>query len=160
MNRSSAFATTALYLVLMTACDNAATDEKKAAAAQTEANDKSGAATKEAEDKITGAQAEADQKMAAAQADFMKLRENFRHTTTTNLVELDQKVADLTASAGQFSGKKRVAFDANLKQIHASRETFESDYRLLQGTSGAAWDEVKARLEKEWTELKALVDKA
>jgi len=122
MVRSSLLATTILSVVLATACHNDPTDPQKANTAQTEANEKSAAAVKEAEDKVKKARAEADEIIAAARADFMKTREDYRHTTTTNLVDLDHKVADLTAEAKRATGKKRADLDANLKQIHASRE--------------------------------------
>jgi len=97
----SSLALTALTLVLGTSCDNASSDSKKANGAQAEANDKTAAAMKEATDKANSAQAEADEKIAAARADFMKLREDYRHATTNNLVELDRKVSDLATKAGQ-----------------------------------------------------------
>jgi septal ring factor EnvC (AmiA/AmiB activator) len=120
MVRPSVLATTVLSLMLATACDNASTDAQKANTAQAEANDKNAAAVKEAEDKVKKARAEADETIATVRADFMKTREDYRHTTTTNLVDLDHKVADLTAQAKQATGKKKA----------------------------------------EWSDLKALVDKA
>jgi hypothetical protein len=160
MVRSSVLATAVLSLTLATACDNASTDAEKANRAQTEVNAKSAAAFKEADEKVAKARAEADETIAAARADFMKTREDYRHTTTTNLVDLDQKVADLAAQATQVSGKKRADLDATLKQIHASRAAFGKDYESLENASASTWDNAKSRLDKEWTELKALVDKA
>jgi hypothetical protein len=156
----SPLALTALTFVLCTACNNASDDAKKVNGAQAEANDKSGAAMKEATEKVDNAQAEADEKIAAARADFMKLREDYRHTTTTNLVDLDHKVADLATKASQATGKQKVDRDANLKVIYASREAFNRDYQSLDAAAAATWDSAKTRLDKEWTDLKALVDKA
>ena len=130
------------------ACDKAADDEKKANVAQAEADEKIALATKEA-----------DQKIAAARAGFMKLREDYRHTTTQNLVELDRDVDGLAAKAKQASGKARTDLDAHLAQIQAGRGAFVRDYEALDATSGAIWDASKARLDKEWLDLKALVDK-
>jgi hypothetical protein len=156
----SSFALTALTFALSTACNNAADDAKRVNGAQAEANDKSGAATKEATEKVDNAQAEADEKIAAARADFMKLREDYRHTTTNNLVDLDHKVADLAAKAGKSSGKQKADLDANLKVIYASRDAFGRDYQSLDVAAASTWDSAKTRLDKEWTDLKALVDKA
>jgi hypothetical protein len=159
MFRQSLLATTVLSLFVFTACDNASSDDRKAKSAQAEADDKSGAATKEADDKVRNAQAEADQKIAAARADFMKLREDYRHTTTTNLVDLDHKVSDLTVKASQANGKMRASLDANLQEIHTRREVFDKGYQSLENASAATWDNTKSRLDKEWSDLKALVDK-
>jgi hypothetical protein len=156
----SSLALTALTFLLSTACNNASDDAKKVNGAQAEANDKSGAAMKEATEKVGNAQAEADQKIAAANADFMKLREDYRHTTTTNLVDLDHKVADLAAKASQSTGKQRVDRDANLKVIYASRDAFNRDYQSLDAAAASTWDGARARLDQEWSDLKALVDKA
>jgi hypothetical protein len=156
----SSLALTALTFVLSASCDNASTDANKANGAQVEANDKTAAAMKEATEKVNTAQAEADQKIAAAQADFMKLREDYRHTTTNNLVDLDHKVADLATKAGQSTGKQKVDRDANLKVIYASRDAFNRDYQSLDAAAASTWDSAKTRLDKEWTDLKALVDKA
>jgi regulator of protease activity HflC (stomatin/prohibitin superfamily) len=160
MVRSSVLITTVLSLMLSAACDNASNDSRKANNAQAEADDKSGAATREADEKVKNAQAAADEKIASARADFMKLREDYRHTTTTNLVDLDHKVTDLETKASESSGNKKVSLDANLRQIHASREMFGQDYRALENASASTWDDTKLRLDKEWTDLKALVDKA
>jgi hypothetical protein len=160
MTRYSLLATTILSLAVSVSCDNAASDEKKAAGAQAQADDKSAAAMKEATDKVNRAQAEADEKIAAARADFMKLREDYRHETTSNLVDLDHKVANLTTKANQSSGKLRADMEANLKLIHASRDVFDRDYQSLDATAASTWDSAKARLDKEWSDLKALVDKA
>jgi hypothetical protein len=160
MIRSSILATTVLSLTLAAACDNASSDARKAEVAQTEANDKSAGAMKVADDAVKSAQAEADEKIAAAQADFLKLREDYRHTVTTNLVELDRKTANLTAKLDQLHGKERADLDTSLRQIHSTRDAFARDYQSLEGDSARTWDNTKFRLDKEWTDLKALVDKA
>jgi hypothetical protein len=159
MVRSSIWVATALTLYLA-ACDNASDDARKARNAQATADDKSGAALRESDDKVKSAQTEADQKIAAARADFMTMREDYRHATTNNLVNLDHKVDDLTAKAKQSSGKDKTDRDASLKQIHASRDAFWKNYQSLDSASESTWDDAKLRVEKEWTELKALVDSA
>jgi len=130
------------------ACDQAADDEKKVNVANAEANDK-----------IAQANKDADQKIAAAQASFMKLREDYRHATTTNLVDLDRDVDNLAAKSKQASGQPRADMDARLQQIRASRTMFMKDYDSLEGATGATWDSTRVRLDKEWLDLKALVDK-
>jgi regulator of protease activity HflC (stomatin/prohibitin superfamily) len=160
MFRSSIATTAVVSLLFTAACDKASDDQQKANAAQTEANGKIAAATTEATQKVSAAQAEADKKIAQAQANFMQLREDYRHSTTTSLVDLDKKVADLDTKANTATGKGKTDLDTNLKQIHAARDSFGADYRTLETSSATTWDATKARLDKEWTDLKALVDKA
>jgi len=133
---------------LAAGCDKAADNQNKINAAAAEANTK-----------ITEATAAADQKISAAHASFLKLREDYRHATTQNLVALDRDVDSLTAKAQLASGQARADLDARLVRIHASRDAFSRDYASLDAAVGAAWDDSKARLDKEWQDLKALVDK-
>lgn len=161
MSRSSLFKYTALWIVLASAsgCDDAAQQQQnKAVAAQTEANSKIATATKEADDKVVKAQVEADKKIADAQASFLKLREDFRHDITTGLVDFDRKVVELEGKAAQAKGKTKAELDAKLTQIRASRAAFAADYKNLETESAASWDATKARLDKEWRDLKTMAD--
>jgi hypothetical protein len=161
MTHHSILATAVLAAALALGCNKAIDDQTKANNAQTEANDKIFAATKEADQKIAAAQAEADKKTADANANFMKLREDYRHQTTNNLVDLDYKVGVLEGnSRAAPANKSKVDLDANLNQIHLKRAEFGADYKAIETASAVTWDDTKARLDKEWTELKALVDKA
>jgi hypothetical protein len=141
------------------ACDHASDEANKAGNAQATANDKSGAAVRESNENIETAQAEGDQKIAA-HADFMKMRENFRHETTRNLVDLDRKVDILTVEADHSTGQEKTDRDAGLMQIHASRDAFQKLSQSLDSASESTWDDAKSRVDKEWTDLEALVDKA
>jgi regulator of protease activity HflC (stomatin/prohibitin superfamily) len=141
-------------------CDNAAAEQNKANAAQKQADEKIAEASKEADVKMKSAQAEADKKIADAQAGFTKLREDFRHSTVLNLADLDKKIADLTAKATTETGKSKTDLDAKLKLIVPSRDAFVADYKSIETASATTWDATKARLDKEWTELKSSVDKA
>jgi len=162
MIRSSMLAAAVLSVLLTAACDKdkAADEQSKANTAQNVATDKAAEANKEADQKIRNAQAEADKKVAEAQAGFMKLREDYRHKTTTDLVDLDKKVEELDAKAKKANGKAKTDLETALKQIRSSRDTFATDYKSIETASATTWDATKVRLDKEWTDLKALVDKA
>jgi regulator of protease activity HflC (stomatin/prohibitin superfamily) len=151
--------TTLLALSLAAGCNNAMDEQNKVAASQAEANDKIAAANKEADQKRQSAQGEADKTLAAATASFMKMREDYRHQTTNNLVELDHKV-DVLEATSKVPATNKPDLQANLQQIHARRGAFATDYAALESASATTWDDAKARLDKEWTELKVLVDKA
>jgi hypothetical protein len=161
MSHPSILATAVLATFLAVGCDKAMDDQTKANNAQTEANEKIAAATKEADQKIAAAQSEADKKAADANANFMKLREDYRHLTANNLVDLDYKVGVLEANSRSAApNKAKVDLDANLNRIHMKRSEFSADYGTIEAASAMTWDDTKARLDKEWSELKALVDKA
>jgi hypothetical protein len=160
MIRSFLIAGAVLSLTLTTACDKAADEQQKATAAQAEANAKIEATRKDAEAKMKSAQSDADKKIADAQAGFMKMREDYRHTASGEMVTTDKKIADLDARAKTATGKAKVDLDANLKTIHAERDRFGVDFKALETATASNWDNAKAGLDKQWSELKMLVDKA
>ena len=47
-----------------------------------------------------------------------------------------------------------------LKARSGGKLFFIADYKLLDGATGATWDGTKARLDREWADLSALVDAA
>jgi hypothetical protein len=145
-----------LVLALASGCNKAADEQQKAVNAQTQANDKIVQANQDA----VNAQAEADKKIAEAQANFLKMREDYRHETTTNLVDLDKKIADLEAKEKTSTGKKKADLDAQLTQIRARREAFANDWKSIETASASTWDATKNRLDKEWSDLKNLVERA
>jgi regulator of protease activity HflC (stomatin/prohibitin superfamily) len=149
-----------LTAIAVSGCDTAAAEQEKANAAQKQANEKIAEAAKEADGKMKTAQADADKKIADAQATFARMREDYRHGTVLKLADLDKKIADLTAKAKTETGKSKTDLEASLKLIVPSREAFVTDYKSIETDSASTWDATKARLDKEWTTLKASVDKA
>jgi hypothetical protein len=149
-----------LVLALASGCDKAADEQQKAVNAQTQANDKIVQANQEADQKANTAQADADKKIAAAQASFLKMREDYRHDTTTNLVDLDKKIADLNAKEKTATGKKKADLDAQLGQIRTQRDAFANDWKSIETADATTWDATKNRLDKEWSDLKTMVDRA
>jgi hypothetical protein len=160
MTPSTILTTAILSAILVAGCDKAIDDQTKANSAQTAANEKISAASQEAYQKTHAAQAEADKRIAEANAHFMKLREDYRHQTANNLEDLDHRVAALDVASRNPASKNQAALGANLRQIHAKRDEFTSDYVAIETASAETWDDMKLRLDKELTELKALVDKA
>lgn len=142
----------------LTACDKAADEQKKANEAQAKANEKIGEVAREAEEKIKQAQAQADKKIAEAQAAFMKLREDYRHSTNEQLVELDKKIADIEVKAKKSKAKAKTELDLKVKQTRAARDAFVTDYKEIETATAVTWDETKARLDKQWADVKAMSD--
>src|ERR1051325_192706 len=142
------------------ACNNARNQQEKVNEAQTEADQKIAEANRQANERITEAKAEADKKTAEAQAAFTKLREDYRHQVTTNLADLDKKIADLESKSMTEKGAKKTALDAKIADIKASREAFLAEYHSIETASAANWDDGKKRVDKSWDELEAKVDHA
>lgn len=149
-----------LTLALSTGCDKAADDQNKATSAQSEADKKIADAKKEAADKAVSAQAEADKKIAAAENDFGKRREDYRHKIQTDVVDLDKKIDLLEAKAKTATGKAKTDLESSLVSIRTRRAAFAADLAAIPTTNAMQWDATKARVEKDWTDLKAVVDKA
>lgn len=161
MIRSTTILSAALVLAFAVGCDKSgAGEQEKSNAAQGEANDKIAAAKAEADKKITGAQAEADKKVAAVQADFAKTIEDYRHSTQTNLDDLNKKVDTLDAKVQTLKGKPKTDLQTAIGEIRVKRDAFVADRKALENTTATAWDSTKVKLDKEWTDLKALVDKS
>ncbi len=162
MIRSTIFASAALALTLtlVAGCDKGSDEQQKANAAQAEADKKIAEANKKANTETTGAQLEADKKIAAAEGEFGKRREDYRHKVQTDLIDLDKKIADLDVKAKKATGKAKLDLDTHLASIRASRAAFATDVTTIDTTTAVQWDGVKAKADKDWTDLKALVDKA
>lgn len=162
MNRISilAPAAMALTLTLGAGCDKAADEQRRATAAQTEADKKIAEATKEGTTKTTSAQLEADKKIAAAEADFGKRREDYRHKMQGGLVDLDKKIDLLEAKSKGAKGKVKTDLDLKLAQIRTRRAAFGTSFAAIETTTAPQWDDMKVRVDKEWADLEAMVDAA
>lgn len=149
----------ALALSVAAGCNRASDEQHKADEARAEADQKVNEANREATDKINAAQSEADKKVADAQASFLKIREDYRHDVTEDLVKVDKSIADLDAKALTAKGKTKTEIDAALPGIRSLRETVTSEYRSLELASALTWDSSKARVDKAVDDLKKAIDK-
>jgi hypothetical protein len=149
----------ALSLSLAAGCNKAQDEQRNADEARAEADNKVNEANREATDKINAAQAEADKKVADAQASFLKLREDYRHNMTEDLVKVDKDIADLDAKAKTEKGKSKTELDAALPNIRTLRENVATEYRSLELASAITWDDAKGRVDKAVDELKKAIDK-
>jgi hypothetical protein len=147
-------------LLFAAGCNRASDERERAVDAQTEANKEVAEARNDADRRIRSAQAEADEEVAKANANFQKIREEYRHDTTQKLVELDKEIQELEAKALKSNGKERADLETRLKDIRVRREAFVNDYKSIETASADTWDATKARLDKQWTELKDMVDRA
>lgn len=150
----------ALSLVCAVGCNKAADEQQKADEARIEADKKVTDANQDASDKINAARAEADKKVADAQAGFLKLREDYRHSVTEDLVTVDKNIADLDAKGLTAKGKAKTDIEAAMPNIRSLREAVTAEYRSLEMSSALTWDASKARVDKAVDDLKKAIDKA
>lgn len=157
MNRAIVAVSLALAIgPLATACDKSGADaQQQANEAQEKANKEIGRANAQA----SQAQGEANEKIAAAQSEFATTREDYRHRVQTDLDSLDKDIADLDVKARTGSAKAKSDLQAQLPAIHAERDSFGNDFRSIDTVSAATFDDFKARLDKELSDLKSAVDK-
>ena len=98
--------------------------------------------------------------MADAQASFLKLREDYRHKVTEDLVSVDKDIAGLDAKVKTATGKTKAEIDAALPNIRTLRENVSNEYRSLELASALTWDDAKGRVDKAVDDLKKAIDKA
>jgi hypothetical protein len=156
MRRAGTFVIAAA-LVANAACDKpgVAEQQKEQNAAQENGDQQERAARESA-----SAQADMNEKIAAARADFDRNREQFLRGKRGDLDELDSKIASLEKEERSVTGKAKADLDAKLPSIRARRAAFGADLRSLDATTAATWDDTKARIDKEWSLLRAAVAQA
>jgi hypothetical protein len=160
MIRSITVSAMAISLALAAGCNKAADEQRKADEARVEADSKVTEANREANDKVNAARAEEDKKVAEAQASFLKIREDYRHKVTEDLVGVDKEIAELEAKAKTATGKTKATIESSLPNVRTLRENVSNEYRSLELASAITWDDAKARVDKAVDELKKAVDKA
>ncbi len=156
--------TISLAVVLMgvgaMGCNKAADEQRKADEARAESDNKVVDASREAAEKINAARADEDKKVAEAQAGFLKLREDYRHKLTEDLISVDKSIVDLEAKSKTATGKAKAEIAAALPGIRSMRENVTAEYRSLEFSSALSWDESKGRVDKSFDDLKKAIDKA
>lgn len=158
---STATGSFALCLSLVTTgCDRrAADDQAKADQAQAEADRKIAEAQREEIVETRSAQVEADKKIAEAQADFSKRREDYRHELDADLIDIDKKIEKAEAELKTATGKKKADLEANLAAVRAQRDKITSESAALERASASTWDDTKARVDKDMSDLKSAAGK-
>ena len=90
----------------------------------------------------------------------MKLREDYRHATTTSLGVLDGKIIALEAKVKTLVGNAKGELEKSLVVIRKDRARFATDFGALETASASTWDGAKASLDKQAADLKTMVDGA
>jgi hypothetical protein len=147
----------AATLIATAACDRpgVAEQQKEQTAAQDNAEQQNRAARESA-----SAQADMNGKVNSARADFEKTRDDYRHEKASDIEALDAKIDALENKDKTATGKAKVDLDSKLPAIRTQRASLGADFRALQATSATTWDDAKARVDKEWDDLKSAVNSA
>lgn len=149
-----------LAVLSAAACDKSASDaQERADKAQAKANTEITSAEVTANEKANKAQAEANKEIAQAQADLSKTVEDYRHDMESNLNSLDHKLSDFDAKAMAATDAKKADLVARSRAIHGQRDAFVTDLKSIGDTAATMWDETRARIDKEWSDLHAAADK-
>jgi hypothetical protein len=99
-------------------------------------------------------------KTNTAESDFAKVREDYRHQKQSDLDSLDKTITSVEAKASASTGKAKKEVGDMLSSLKAGRDTFKGDLHSTEQTTASSWDSTKARLDKEWADLKTVADKA
>lgn len=158
-------------LFLVVGCENAAEQQREATEARLEASAEEARAreraasdiervNERAEEEVQEARAEADRKVADARQDFAKIREDYRHDVRQNLVKLDREIGELSAKIRTAADQKKTDMQARLDDVRIKRAAFEAKLEELEKASASAWDQLRTEVDKQWADLKDLVDQS
>ncbi len=139
------------------ACDQPGATEKQR---EDNAMQQAAQSRSQASQNAENAQAQADKEIAQARTQFERSREDYRHDKTTDLTQLDKRIADLDAKARTATGQTKAKLQSNLPNVHQLRDQFARDMTSLDRATPDTWDQQRANLDKEWDSLKSAVDKA
>jgi uncharacterized phage infection (PIP) family protein YhgE len=151
----------ALCAPLAVACDKSGADaQAEANKAQEQANAEMAQVNEKVSTTSAQAQLNADSKIAAARADFATTREDYRHEMQDNIDALNKQLDDLAVKARKAKGTAQGDLRASLPALRSQRDAFVADFQSLANTTAVTFDATRARIDKEWNDLKVGVDKA
>ena len=88
------------------------------------------------------------------------MRDDYRRQKQADLALLDKSIADLEAKESAAATKAKTDWHGMVSSLKAGRDAFVGDLRAADGATASTWDSMRARLDKEWGDLKAAADKA
>ena len=156
MNRFTALSLIGFVMLGASACEKTgAAEQQRERRANTELQQANNQATEQEQ----SAKASADKDIQGAHADFEHAREDYRHERMIDLIDMDKKIAALDAKDMTAKDKLKTELDTDLSDIRARRAEFARDMKAVETASAAAWDDLKARTNRDWDALKSAVDK-
>jgi biopolymer transport protein ExbB/TolQ len=118
------------------------------------------AAQNRAAEESVKAQAQMNDKVATAQGDFERARGDYRQLRQGDLDDVDAKIAGIDFRARQAASVTREHLEQSLAQVRLQRAAFAADVRAIDAVTASTWDDFKARVDDEYSSLKAALDKA
>jgi len=92
------------------------------------------------------------------QASIVRMREDYRHSTSLAVGELENRLSDLELKVASSSGNARNDLESKVRRLKASRAAFLADFRALERIPAQTWAEARAKLDREWKDLTALAE--
>lgn len=90
----------------------------------------------------------------------MEDKKSYLQKLSDQLREWDSDIDALKAKAGKATAESKTALLNEIDELRAKKETAQGKLKQLQAAGDEAWDDVKAGVEKSWTELKGAFSKA
>jgi len=132
---------------------------EKALSAQGEANEKAAQAQAEANRDMAKEQAKANETIRSANQDVVKDRNDYQVRTQKSVNEIDNKIDQLKVKAQTAKPKAKDDFVAAMREVENKRAALDSDFRALRDQP-ESFDSLRAKLDREITDLKKSVDVA
>jgi chromosome segregation ATPase len=79
---------------------------------------------------------------------------------TDQLQQWDVEIDELKGEADKARASSRADLINQIDELRDKKETAQDQLKLLQTANNNAWDDMKAGVEKSWSELKNAVSKA
>ena len=86
--------------------------------------------------------------------------EMYKLKMDNNVSELDSKIESLKTKAIEAHAEQKQQYHQMLDDLTSKRDQMKDKLKELENNSGSAYEEMKAGMEKAWTELSLAFDKA
>jgi len=84
----------------------------------------------------------------------MQDKKSYLEMLADQLREWDTEIDELKVKAHLAKADAKDEFAKQLEELRAKREAAQSKLQQLQDAGDEAWDDIKAGVEKSWTEMK------
>jgi len=92
--------------------------------------------------------------------DATKARDDYRSQKQSDLKSVDKGIADMEVKEKAYGRKTKARLDEVLSSLKTGRDTLRGDLASTESAGASAWGSEKERLDKEWRDVEASVDKA
>ena len=90
----------------------------------------------------------------------MEDKKSYLHKMADQLKQWDTKIDELKAKAVKVKTESRAELLSQIDVLRAKKKSVQDKLKQLQESGDGAWDEIKAGLERSWTEFKGAFSKA